>query len=199
MTPTDSQKRHRSKERVSLCTSCAGALQFLSRQGRQAILWRARHYSPGRREVSGGRPYHCWWDSSGLGGLSRWKLNFWGEAIGRQTASQYEEEINIPQGSGCTQQEVGSLPPEHSRKARKPQKGCHRAYLCIWRGEMIRGHQILVPNWDSDWGWHHRVEKVIESELQLLSLLPMKSYSTYLTSLGFNFFCEVGILIVVML
>lgn len=49
------------------------------------------------------------------------------------------------------------------------------------------------------WGWHHRVEKVIESELQLLSLLPMKPYATYLTSLGFNFVCEVGVIIVVIL
>lgn len=57
---------------------------------------RTWHYSPERRELSGGRPCHSWWAAAGHRGLSRRKLNFWREAIGRQTLSQYEGERDTP-------------------------------------------------------------------------------------------------------
>lgn len=66
------------------------------------------------------------------------------------------------------QEELGILPSEYSRKVRKPQKECQRAYLCIrwWQDDQMTA---IFQNWDSDWGMvYNTLVKIIESEFQLL-------------------------------
>lgn len=111
-------------------------------------------------------------------GTEQVENEFSGRSYKEANCSSIWRENSHPIGSGCTQEEVGALPPGCPWKVRKPRRNVTGHIYDSKDGEMIRWHQILFQNWGSDRGWYNTVVKVTESECQLFNSLPMQPYTS---------------------
>lgn len=162
-------------------TDCLDRSFPLPCKERKRNPWRTWHHPPGRREGSGARPHHCRWASLRL----RERVET--ERLGR--IYRKADSISIWRGKLAFHNRVGSLERKWAPCPRvlKKSQGTSNE-----RSQSISLHPMVMRS-SEDSEFYSKAGlligfKVTESEFQLSNSLAVSPSTSYLTSLGFDFF-----------